>query len=60
MHAADDDIWCQKKDCMLQMIKCGVRRRIAAADDEIWCQKKGCMLPMITYVVIRRVACCRW
>ena len=59
LHAADDEIWCQKKDCMLQMIKYGVRRRIAAADDEIWCQKKDCMLQMIKYGVRRRDARCR-
>ena len=59
MHAVDDEIWCQKKDCMLQIIKYGVRRRIAPAADEIWCQKKGCMLQMMTYGVRRRIACCK-
>ena len=27
LHAADDEMWYQK-DCMLQMMKYGVRRRI--------------------------------
>ena len=29
LHAAVDEIWCQMKDCMLQLTKYGVRRRIA-------------------------------
>ena len=28
LHAADDDIWCQKKGYVLQIMKYGVRRRV--------------------------------
>ena len=72
LHAADDEIWCRKKDCMLQMTKYGFAGRITccrllnkapeglhAAYDEIWCQNKGYVLQIMKYGVRRRVTCCR-
>ena len=53
LHAADHEIWCQKKDYMMYIMKYGVH----AVDYEIRCQKKGCMLQMMKYGVRRRITC---
>ena len=68
LHAAGDDIWCQK-DYMRQMMIYGIRRMITccrllnmasevlhAADDEMWCQKDY-MQQMMKYG-IRRITSC--
>ena len=56
LHVADDEIWCQKKDYMLQINM--VSEGLHAADVEIWCQK-GYMRQMMKYGVRRRDMCCR-
>ena len=38
LHAADDEIWRQKKGYMLYMMLYGVRG-VHSADDEMWCHK---------------------
>ena len=58
LHAADDEILCQKNDFMLQMMKYGPEEGLHVADHDIWCQKDY-MLQIMKYGVRRRITCCR-
>ena len=57
IHEAVDEIWCQMKDYILQMMHMVSEEGLYAADEELWCQRKDYMLQMMTYIV-RRIACC--
>ena len=57
LHVANNEIWCQKKGYVLQIMKMVSEEGLHAAGDDIWCQKE--YMRQMMKNGIRRITCCR-